>query len=122
MEKNIEKTLFDLEAELQKPNVRKSIEKLDEIISDEFKEITSSGTVTNKQDCFVNLPAAPKVKFVMTDFSVRELATDLMQTFFKTEKTEVGTDKVSHSIRNSIWRNENGKWKMIFHQGTPISE
>jgi hypothetical protein len=122
MDKNIEKTLFELEAELQKPDVRKSIEKLNGLISDEFREITSLGTVKNKQDCFVSLPAAPEIKFVMTDFSVRELAPNLMQTFFKTEKTEINTGKVSHSIRNSIWINENGKWKMIFHQGTPTSE
>lgn len=118
----IEKTLFDLEAELQKSEVRKSVEKLNEIISDDFREITSSGTVTDKQDCFVNLPAAPEIKFVMTDFSVRELATDLVQTFFKTEKTIIGTDKISYSMRNSIWKNENGKWKMIFHQGTPTND
>lgn len=118
---NIEKTLIALEAELQRPDVRKSVENLNELISDDFKEITSSGTITNKQDCFVNLPAAPEIKFVMTDFSARELAPELVQTFFKTEKTVVDTGKVSYSARNSIWKNEDGKWKMIFHQGTPIN-
>lgn len=119
---NIEKTLFDLETLLQQPDVRKSVEKLDEIVSDDLKEITSSGMVSNKQDCLVNLPAAPDIDFVMTDFSVRELAPNLFQTFFKTQKTVVGADKVSYSSRSSIWKNENGKWKMIFHQGTPIDK
>ena len=122
MEENLEEVLFNLETVLQKPDVRKSVEKLDELISDDFREITSSGTVTNKQDCFVNLPAAPEIEFVMTDFSIRELAPDLVQTFFKTEKTVVGTDKVGYSMRNSIWKKENGKWKMIFHQGTPTKK
>lgn len=119
---NIEKVLFNLESELQKPDVRKSVEKLDGLISDDLREITSSGAVTNKQDCFVNLPATPEIKFVMTDFSIRELAPNLVQTFFKTKKTVVGTDKVSDSMRNSIWKNENGKWKMVFHQGTPVGK
>lgn len=118
---NVEKIIFDLETKLQKSAVRKSIEKLDEIISDDLREITSSGTVATKEDCLINLPAAPEIKFVMTDFSIRQLAPDLIQSFFKTEKTVAGTDKVSYSMRSSIWKNENGKWKMLFHQGTPTS-
>jgi hypothetical protein len=43
----------------------------------------------------------------------------MVQTLFKTEKTVVETGKVSYSMRSSIWKNENGKWRMIFHQGTP---
>lgn len=119
---DLDKIIFNLEKELQKDEVRKSIEKLDELISDDFKEITSSGTVTNKQDCFVNLPSAPKIDFVMTDFQIRQLTPDLIQSFFKTEKTVVETGKKSFSMRNSIWKNENGKWKMIFHQGTPTEK
>jgi hypothetical protein len=116
---NLEKIIFDLETELQKDEVRISVERLDELISDDFKEITSSGDVTNKQDCFVNLPSAPKIDFIMTDFQTRELTPDLVQSFFKTEKTVIETGKKSFSKRSSIWKNENGKWKMIFHQGTP---
>ena len=119
MEEDIKETIFNLEKELQKPDVRKSIEKLDELISDDFQEITSSGVVTTKSDCFVNLPAAPEINFEMTDFKINILSKEIIQSLFKTKKTIVGTDKVSYSMRSSLWKNENGKWKMLFHQGTP---
>ncbi len=119
MNKPLKDTIFELECELQKPETRKSVEKLDKIISDNLYEITSSGKITHKQDCLINLPNAPEIKFVMTNFEMRQLAPDLVQTFFETEKTVVTTGEISHSLRSSIWQNEAGTWKMIFHQGTP---
>ena len=119
MEENLEKIIFSLESEFQKPEVWKSIEKLGELISDDFYEITSLGLVTSKKDCLVNLPVAPEIKFVMTGFRINVLCLGMVQTLFKTEKTVVKTGKVSYSMRSSIWKNENGKWRMIFHQGTP---
>jgi hypothetical protein len=62
---------------------------------------------------------APEIKFVMTGFRINVLCLGMVQTLFKTEKTVVETGKVSYSMRSSIWKNENGKWRMIFHQGTP---
>jgi hypothetical protein len=119
MNNGLREIIFNLESEFQKPDVRKSVGRLTELISDDFYEITSSGKVTFKKDCLANLPAAPEIKFVMTDFKINILCTDIIQTLFKTEKTVVGTGKVTYSMRSSIWKNENGKWKMIFHQGTP---
>jgi len=117
----IGKLLYKLEEELQKSDTRKSVEKLKVLISDDLKEITSSGLITNKQDCLINLPSAPDIKFVMTDFNYRELTPNLVQTFFRTEKTVIETGKTSYSMRNSIWKKENNDWKMIFHQGTLIA-
>jgi hypothetical protein len=122
MEENLKEIIFSLESEFQKPEVRKSAEKLGELISDDFCEITSSGLVTSKKDCLVNLPKASEIKFVMTGFRINVLSLDMIQTFFKTEKTVVETGKVSYSMRSSIWKNENGKWRMIFHQGTSLDK
>jgi len=58
----------------------------------------------------------------MTNFKMYVLSPDVVQTLFKTEKTVVETGKVSNSMRSSIWKNENGKWRMIFHQGTPLDK
>ena len=120
MKDELRNTIYELEQKLQKHEVRKSVDILDEIISDELIEVTSKGTLSTKNDCLINLPAAPEIHFEMTDFSARLLAPDLVQTFFKTKKTIVDTNESSISIRNTIWKNENGKWKMVFHQGTPL--
>ena len=120
MEENLEEIIFNLETEFQQPEVRRSTQRLSELISDDFREITSSGKVTSKKDCLENLPKASRIKFVMTNFKMYVLSPDVVQTLFKTEKTVVETGKVSNSMRSSIWKNENGKWRMIFHQGTPL--
>lgn len=108
------------EEELQKPEVRKSVERLEDIISDDLIEIGSSGEMYTKKDVLVNLPNAPTLKFVMTEFKITEITPNIVQTFFKTEKTVVETGATSYSMRSTMWKNENGTWRMIFHQGTPV--
>jgi hypothetical protein len=116
--KALKETILELECKLQRPETRKEVAALDQIISDDLVEITSSGTLSRKSDCLANLPSAPEIKFEMTNFNIRELAPDSVQTFFETKKTIVSTGKISYSQRSSIWKNEAGKWKMIYHQGT----
>jgi hypothetical protein len=122
MEENLEEIIFNLETEFQQPEVRRSTQRLSELISDDFREITSSGRVTSKKDCLVNLPVAPEIKFVMTNFKMYVLSPDVVQTLFKTEKTVLETGKVSYSMRTTIWKNEKGIWRMLFHQGTPLDK
>lgn len=121
MNKDLRDEIFDLENRLQQPEVRKSLEDLDELLSDDFLEFGSSGESYTKKDVLVNLPASPEIKFTMSEFKINILAEDTVQTLFRTEKINSETGAVSRSLRSSIWKNENGKWKMIFHQGTPQS-
>ena len=118
---NIKEIIFELENKLQQPIVRKSVEQLNDLISEDLIEFGSSGLVYTKRDVLGNLPFTPEIKFVMTDFKINKLSADIIQTTFKTEKMDVQTGKISRSLRSSLWRNENGKWRMIFHQGTPFS-
>ena len=115
----IRETIFKLETELQQPHTRRSRERLSELISDDFIEFGSSGEVYAKSDVLVNLPSSAEIKFTMTDFRINTLSPGFVQSLFKTEKTNTETGKTTHSLRSSIWKNENGKWKMVFHQGTP---
>jgi len=96
------------------------VEQLNDLISDDLIEFGSSGLVYTKQDVLGNLPASSEIKFVMTDFKINILSADIVQSTFKTEKTDIETGKISRSLRSSLWRNANGKWRMIFHQGTPF--
>ncbi|KND48672.1 MAG: hypothetical protein AB200_03030 [Parcubacteria bacterium C7867-005] len=111
--------IFELENKLQHPEVRKSVQELDGLISNDLIEFGSSGQVYTKKDVLVNLPSSTEIKFNMTDFDVIALGPDIVQSRFKTEKTNLQTGEITRSQRSSLWRNENGKWKMIFHQGTP---
>ena len=116
---NLEDIILKLENKLQQPDVRKSVEQLEELISDDLIEIGSSGQIYTKKDVLNNLPVSPEIKFIMTDFRIKILSSDTIQSLFKTEKINQQTGSTTRSLRSSLWRNEKGKWKMLFHQGTP---
>lgn len=116
----IKDKIFELENRLQQPDVRRSPELLNDLISEDLTEFGSSGQMYTKNDVLVNLPSSPEIKFIMSDFRINVLSDNVVQSLFKTEKTNLENGKVSKSLRCSVWRNENGKWRMIFHQGTPF--
>ncbi len=120
MSQDLEKVIWTLENELQQPEVRKSVERLNDLISDSLVEFGSTGEVFGKKDVLVNLPASPEIRFKMTDFSINILSSDLIQSLYRTEKINAQNGKTTYSLRSSIWRKgSDNKWQMIFHQGTP---
>jgi hypothetical protein len=56
---DIKKVIFELENKLQQPDVRKSVEQLNELVSEDLIEFGSSGQVYTKKDVLNNLPAPP---------------------------------------------------------------
>ncbi|MFZ2048861.1 MAG: DUF4440 domain-containing protein [Minisyncoccia bacterium] len=118
---DIKETIFELENKLLQSDIRKSVENLDDLISEDFIEFGSSGAIYTKKDILERLPNSPEIKFVMTDFKVNVLSTDIVQSTFKTEKIDAETGKNTRSLRSSIWKNESGWWKIIFHQGTLLA-
>lgn len=118
---NIKEIIFELENKLQKPEVRKSVELLNDLISNDLIEFGSSGLVYKKSDVLKNLPTSSEIKFNMTDFQINTLSSNIIQSIFRTEKIDTKTGKVTRSLRSSLWKNEDGKWRMIFHQGTPLA-
>lgn len=118
---NLNRTFYELETSLLKPEVRALREQLDKLLADDFMEFGSSGNVYRKEDTLKNLPASSdKVEFVVSDFEAKQLSENLMLTTFKTEKTINGVEKIT-SLRSSIWKKEGDNWQMLFHQGTPTS-
>ncbi len=45
---NLDEIIFELENKLQQPDIRKSIEQLEDLISDDFIEFGSSGQIYAK--------------------------------------------------------------------------
>ena len=118
--KKLKEIIFRLENRLLQPDVRKSVIQLNEMISEDFIEIGSSGQLYTKKDVLINLPSSPEIKFIMTDFRIVILSPNIIQSIFKTEKINQVTNKTTFSLRSSIWKNDDSKWRMIFHQGTPL--
>lgn len=109
----LEKTIQQLELSLLEPLTRQSTGKLNQLISDDFVEFGSSGKAYNKQDIIENLPSEDLREFSVRDFKATELSKGVvLATYTTIEKEKV-------CLRSSIWKNLNGDWCMVFHQGTP---
>lgn len=121
MEQNISEKIHELELSLLSPETRMSSELLGKLLADDFVEFGSSGLVYNKSNVLERLPVTTdKVEFIMSDFSIKVLAEDIILTTFKTKRTING--EVVFSLRSSLWRKQSDDWQIFFHQGTKIEK
>src|SRR6476660_3592950 len=112
-----------LEEELLKPEVRHSPRQVGDLLSDDFVEFGSSGGLFNKQQVIQALqqegPADPTIRLSLVDFIARRLASDVILVTYQTiQEGGPGTRQESR-LRSSIWKLIEGRWQMVFHQGTP---
>jgi len=113
-------TLRQLEEDLLKPEVRRSADQVGRLIADDFIEFGSSGAVYDKRQIIAALQkeaSEPPTRVTLTDFTVRSLAPDVALVTYRSTREGTSTSR----LRSSIWKLFDGRWQMIFHQGTPSS-
>ncbi|MFC0015566.1 MULTISPECIES: DUF4440 domain-containing protein [Allobacillus] len=92
--------------------VRKSKEKLADILADDFFEIGSSGRMFDIEECLRAGVAIAEME--IHHYEIHPLAPDVvLATYFLTDKT-----RNRNTLRNSIWKWIDGRWQLYFHQGT----
>ena len=110
----IARQLRELEESLLRPDVRTSPAVAD-LIADDFIEFGSSGRVYAKTDMIAALLTESPVTLSASGFHVAMLADDVALVTYRA--TRHATPPV-HSLRSSIWRLREGRWRIVFHQGT----
>jgi hypothetical protein len=109
--------LGSLEERLLDPTVRASKAAVADLLDDDFVEYGSAGGIYDKAQVVDGLAAETPVARTVSDLTVRELAPDLgLVTYRVTRHGEPET----HSLRSSVWRRTDGRWRLLFHQGTPV--
>lgn len=111
-EEDINCKINSLEQSLLKPEIRKSRDILNKLLSDDFLEFGSSGVVYNKHDMLELLPLEPLREMKIEDFQIQNLAKDIVLATYKTIENKLIT------LRTSIWKKEGDDWRLFFHQGT----
>lgn len=108
-----------LEERLLQPAVRRSANAVAELLADEFVEFGSSGRVFNKQQIIAALQDEDGAsRSRLTDFRATRLAPGIILVTYRATRP-VGTRETSiESLRSSIWKQIEGRWQMVFHQGT----
>lgn len=108
-----------LEERLLQPFVRKSAKEIAELLADDFIEFGSSGRIFNRQQIIDALQQESALQISLTDFSARILANDVVLVNYRAIRHGVAENRKASSLRSSIWKLIEGRWQLVFHQGTP---
>ena len=115
---NLTAKLIELEEHLFKAETRASYGELDQLIADEFTEIAGSGVRFGKKEALERLPAELPPQISAFEYKLRHLAPNYAQLLYKAVMVKGGETTATYSLRCSIWSLINGRWQMLFHQGT----
>ena len=111
--------LKSLEESLLDSAVRGSPEMLNALLADDFREFGSSGRVFTKSQIIAELQTQRYTPLVAADFEMRLLAPGVALVTYKTMPDGGGVSQpASAALRSSLWIERDGRWQVIFHQGT----
>lgn len=113
----IEAIVKDLELELLQPATRASVQRLDDLLADDFVEVAAAGHSFDKANVLARLPGESGVRFVSTDMQAHLLAPTVVLVTYIGERSLDGT--VTRSRRSSVWvKSSANSWQLRYHQGT----
>jgi hypothetical protein len=109
----------DLEEKLLRQEIRNSPGEVATLLHPHFFEFGQSGTVWNRQQTIDMLAQERPMEGSLTDLSVRSLAANVTLVTYRAVGRDPASGNEWHSLRSSVWKLTDGRWQMIFHQGTP---
>lgn len=113
-------SLFDvlkqLEESLWLPESRFDNDYMNQLLDNDFFEFGRSGKIYTREECMSHPYQEIYAKIPLEKLQVLDITDDVKQV---TYISEVGIEKL-RANRSSIWVRIGGKWRLRFHQGTPI--
>jgi hypothetical protein len=110
-----------LEEQLLQTDFRRDRKAVSKLLANDFREFGSSGRLRNKQQILDLLETEPAFRATVQDFQAIELVSGVSLVTYTAVVDRPGA-KTAASLRTSIWVMREGRWRMIFHQGTPVAE
>jgi inorganic pyrophosphatase len=113
--------ILELEKRLLVKGIRSNAEALSDLLAQDFIEYGASGKIFTYKpgDVFSDFIDRP-IEYSITNFDITNLSEVTILAKY-TIQTYNENGFISFSNRSTIWKCFNGKWKAIFHQGTPVS-
>lgn len=115
-----------LEEKLHRAEIRQSPKAVAELLAEGFVEFGSSGTIYDDRDELIAHlaeekaePASPPV--IACDYVFRSISPDAVLVTYRSIRAAKEDNPSRHVLRSSIWQRIDGRWQMIFHQGTPTA-
>lgn len=112
-----------LEEKLHRPEIRQSPKAVAELLAEGFVEFGSSGTVYDNRDELIARLAEEKAEnpsppVTACDYAFRRISPDAVLVTYMAIRAVRDDSPPRHVLRSSIWQRIDGRWQMIFHQGT----
>lgn len=117
---DLDALLLKLEGDLHLREVRASAARLEELLEDDFQEIGISGIAWTRPAIIEALRDEAFSERTMTDFRVQRIAPDVALVTYRVHREAIAERPSADSLRSSLWRQRLGRWRMAFHQGTPL--
>ncbi len=103
-----------LEDRLLDPAVRADPDRVRALLAPEFVEFGASGRVFDRDAIVATLAAGgPQAAQQTRRFRVQPLAPGAALTTWRIRR-----DDGSQTLRSSVWQRRDGRWQLLFHQGT----
>ena len=113
----VEKNIIENELKLLEKNIRNNKEELKKLISNDFIEFGSSGSIYTFFETIDLLPRESKeINYRIITMETKILSKNIIMVLYTIEINTIITN------RCSIWQNKDNEWKIIFHQGTKAKE
>ena len=110
-----------LESELLTNTTRKNADRVASLLADSFREYGSSGRVYSKGEIISTLQEESAVSISLSDFAMLHLSEGVALVTYRSQKHHPDRHP-SLALRSSIWTQNDGEWKMMFHQGTKLDD
>jgi hypothetical protein len=109
--------LFELEKSLHTFEVRSNAAKIAGLLSPDFFEFGSSGSLWTREDILKKLPTEDgDSKIESINFKAKALAPEVVLITYISITTVAGIK--TQFLRSSVWRKNSDRWQLEFHQGT----
>ncbi|ETX00291.1 MAG: hypothetical protein ETSY1_11720 [Candidatus Entotheonella factor] len=102
------------------PEVRQDAEAVAGLLAEGFVEFGSSGRVYDREATIEALRDEPLMQRSLTQFKTLVLAPGVVLVTYhaRRQRLDGRQGPLEGSLRSSIWKLMDGRWQMIFHQGT----
>jgi hypothetical protein len=113
-------TLQALEVELHHPGVACDVTRLEQLLHPDFHEVGRSGRPYDRATVlrFLSERGAPP-EVVSGDFAVTVPGAGVALLTYRSAHRRADGGLEQHTYRSSVWVEGEGRWQLLYHQGTP---
>jgi hypothetical protein len=115
---NLEGELRPLEECHLRAGIRSSAAAIGALLADEFVEFGSSGRILDRAATIELLSKHPALRFRIDAFVAHPLALGAALTTYRLSEWSVSESQARVTLRSSVWVHRDGRWLLVFHQGT----